>query len=484
MNTIPKFKPRNFQIPILEDFLEYNFRGILSAGRGLGKDFIGLACADALALTKPGSNIAYLGVSLKSVKKILFANEDKSGQPMFKQVMHTECMVKTRNGEYFHKEMSNFVYKNGSMVFVLATDQDQELGTSLDALIITEASRFSFDKWKYLRGNINRADGRILMISTPYFGSEFNDLLDGEHRESMLWNIYKVPSNVAKNFDGSRVYTDERLKNISLEFDEASFRQDYYCDTKAINSESVLGNSLKKANRIDIKELGNYRKMFFSFDLGNSDYTVMFVWYEDENTKIPVLINQMIQRQTNLEDFINKAKEYTRVYGIQDRYVTIVLPFDSDNDLQGYKGKLNRRREIEQNISKEWNISLITKMNIIRMVQVCRMCIETGKVGIAENENGDLSIKALASINYKKDAKTGNLTSDIDKRSGIYEDHPLDSFKYFIAFYFKEMYDEEYDRKIINKTNELNPRLANFNKDNYRISNNFGNSRFGGRDKW
>lgn len=476
IHQIPKFDPRNFQVPILEEFLEPNYRGAISAGRGLGKDFIGLGCADALALIKPGANIGYLGTSLKAVKKILFSNEDKTGKPMYSKVMHTDTLVLTRSGDPLHKDMSNFKYKNGSNIFLLGTDQDNELGTSLDALIITESARFVFDKWKFLRGNINRARGRILMISTPYFGSEFNDLLDGVHKESGVWNIHKVPANVALNCDGTRVYSDEELARIKLEFDEASYLQEYMCDTQAMNQESVFGESLKKSWRYTPKYVGMYRKLYFSFDLGNSDYTVMYTWYEDEVTEKPILIDQMVQRKTNLEDFINTAKETVIKFQVMNRNVNIILPFDSDNDLQGYQGKLNRRKEIERNVSPEFNIALISKMNVIRMLQICRRVIETHKVGIINDEKGDLIVKALASVNYKRESKSGRLLAEVDKRSGIYEDHVIDSFKYFVSFYFKEMYSEEYDKQITRKVKSEPFSFGNFNKNNYNITrpvNNF-----------
>ena len=469
MILIPKFKSRNFQVKILKEFLTPNFRGAVSAGRGLGKDFIGLACADALALMKPGSNLAYLGLSLKSVKKILMANDDKTGIPMYKNILHLEAMVKTRNGDFFHKELSCFKYKNGSMIFILGTDQDQELGTSLDGLIITESARFAFDKWLFLKGNINRANGRILQISTPYFGSEFNDLIDGTHHESGSWNTYKVPASEARNADGSLVYSKQELARIRQEFDDASFRQEYEVDTTSINKDSVLGNSLEKSLRTKVKFDGNSRKLFFSFDLGNSDNTVMYVYYIDDYMRVPVMINQMIQNRTNLSEFIEKAKQTAIDLKMREtEEVVVILPFDSDNDLQGYSGKINRKKEIEKNIPDFWSIRLITKMNTIRLIQVCRRVIETHKLGIIDNYDGDTIIRGLASVNYKREVKTGKLLMEVDKRSGIHGDHALDSLKYFCAFYFKNMYDEDYDKKLVKSL--VPNRLSTFNESK------FGNS--------
>lgn len=462
-------------------------RVAVSASRGMGKDITGLACADMICNLKKGANVGYLGTSLKALKKILFVNDDKTGRPMFETVINTESLVSTRTGEYLHKEMSNFQYKNGSKILLLGTDQNNELGTSLDALIITESARFSREKWKFLIGNVDRAKGRILEISTPFFASEFNELIDGNLKASKNYDVILVPATKGFNADGTRVYTDADLEYIKTQYDEASFMQEYMVSTKAVNNDAVIGHSLKKARRFNIfeTELGYNREMWFSFDLGQSDYTVMFTWYKDSRFDVPILIDSMIRNQTNLQDFIQKCKEQASEFMIPDDAVKIILPFDANNDLQGYAGKLNRKREIEQNVPDTWVIKIIQKMNIIRMLQLCRMVVETGKLGIIDDSNGDYMIKVLGSINYKRDGKTGNIMMEVDKRSGMFEDHPLDSFKYFVAEYFKDLFDEEtQNRKIKQQLNTL----GNIDVRNYdRITNvkatvkgGFGNNGMGG----
>lgn len=465
---LPKFRPRNFQINVMKAFLPEMSRVAVSASRGMGKDITGLACADMICNLKKGANVGYIGTSLKALKKILFVNDDKTGKPMFQTVINTESLVATRTGEYLHKDMSNFQYKNGSNILLLGTDQNNELGTSLDALIVTESARFSREKWKFLIGNVDRAKGRILEISTPFFASEFNELIDGNLKASKNYKIILVPATEGFNADGTRVYSDADLEYIKSQYDEASFNQEYMVSTKAMNNDAVLGHSLKKATRLSVFKdgLGFDREMWFSFDLGQSDYTVMFTWYKDSNLPVPVLIDSMIRNQTNLQDFIEKCRETANEFCISPYAVKIILPFDANNDLQGYAGKLNRKREIEQNVPQEWNIKIIQKMNIIRMLQLCRMVIETGKVAIIDDPNGDYMIKVLGSVNYKRDGKTGNILMEVDKRSGMFEDHPIDSFKYFVAEYFKDLFDEETQQEKIKK--HLNSDILG------AIPNNFG----------
>lgn len=474
IHQIPKFTMRDFQVTILRDFLKKNFRGAVSVCRGGGKDFIGLACANALALTKPGSNILYFGVSLKSVKKILMSNNDKTGIPVYKDVLDLDALQRTTYGEYFFKEMSCFRYKNGSIIYIVGTDQDQELGTSIDAVICTEAARFAFNKWIFIRGNVQRAEGRILLISTPYFASEFNDLLDGVHRESGLWKIYHYNALQIHNADGSRVYSDKRLAEIRKEYDEATFNQEFLCSTRAITNTSILGASLEKAWRPKPSFNGERKQMIFCFDLGNTDRTVMYTAYKDDNLKSFVLINQEIASQTPLQDFILKAVRLSKAYDCF-RSVTIVLPFDSDQTYQGWNGKLNRKKELERFIEDnklEWNIAINSQLDVIRMLQVSRQVIETQRLGIIGNADGDDIVLGLSSVQYKKDGKTGKILMEIDKRSGKYEDHVLAALRYLVAFLFRDLYDST---DVCSKPMAISGygRLAQFNPELQTMTNNF-----------
>lgn len=198
------------------------------------KDFQALAEADILAISKKGANIGYLGLALKSVKKILMSN-DLSGRPMFESVMDCKrTLIPTRGNKYFHESLSQFKYKNGSLIYILGTDQSMELGTSMDMLVVTESARIPFDAWKFLVPTIEGADGIILHVSTPYYGSEFNDLVDGLHplafadddKTDPVYEVIKVPATELYNADGSRVYTDEKLARIRSQMDDATFRQE------------------------------------------------------------------------------------------------------------------------------------------------------------------------------------------------------------------------------------------------------------------
>lgn len=456
MNMLPRQLMRNYQGQILRDFLQPEYRGAFTAARGAGKDFIGLTCADTLAMLKPGATIGYLGTSLKSLKKILLSNNANTGKPLYKDIMTIEAMEKTRAGDYIHKDKTNFLYKNGSLIYLLGTNPDNEIGNSLDALIITEAARFGMDTWKYLIGNVNRANGRILLLSTPFYASDFNELIDGVYFESHgkdkredRYIKYKVPADKLYAVDGTRVYDDVKLLNLQKEMDKATFLQEYMCDTGAINSISVLGESLKLATRVGIPEhfgLGSQRELFFTFDLGNSDYTAMFTLYKDEKTDIPVMVNQMIRNRTNLEDFIVEAKRLANYYQVYNPI--IVLPFDIANEMQGYAAKINRKRELEKALPPTWRLEVVEKMNIIRTLQILRTVFETGKVGIIDGEIGNYIIKVLSSINYRVNKVTNKPMMEVDKRSGMFEDHPLDSIKYFVCYYFSDMFDEEYDIKL------------------------------------
>lgn len=466
---LPRFLLRDFQQYVMQQFLLPEARIALTAARGAGKDFTGVMCANTLAVCKPGSNIVYLGVSLKAVKKILTANDDKTGKPMFMGIIDTDLLKPTLAGDYFHREMSCFKYKNGSILYIAGSDQNSELGTSVDALIITESSRIPRESWKYIKGNVNRANGRILEISTPFYSSDFNELIDGNLPESQRYIKVRVPANILHNADGSRVYPDDKLTMLRAEFDSSSFEQEYMCSTAVMNSFSVLGESLLKARRVPVSDftLGQYRELYFSFDLGQSDYTVMYTCYKDEKMDFPVIVNRMIKNQTNLEEFIEEIHNQVNKYSVNK--VNIILPFDAAHDIQGYSGKLNRKKEIEKHVPYNWRVNIIQRTDNIRLLQITRRVLETNRLGIIAGELGDAIIKELASVNYKENKITGKPTMEVDKRSGIYEDHVIDSLKYLVAYIFGEMFEEGYDKNVRDKIMKSDvARITNVNIPGFR----------------
>lgn len=453
IKMLPKVYLRGYQNSILHDFLQPDSRNAFVAARGAGKDFTGLSCADTLAMIKPGSTIGYLGTAVKSLKKIMLSNNANTGRAVYKDVLSTEAMNQTRNGDYIHKDKTNFDYKNGSLLYLLGNNPDLEVGTSMDALIITESARFPMSDWIYLIGNIRRAHGRILLISTPFYGSDFNDLIDGnyllENGEKMdEYKIWKKNAYELRNIDGSRVYSDDYLEAIKREIDRATFRQEYMCDTQAVNKSSVLGESLQYAYRFNIISPGKNRRLYFSFDIGNSDATVMVCWYQDEYTLIPVMIDYMIKNRTNLNEFIKKIQDMAVKYKIPDA-ITIILPFDANADIQGYNGKINRYQEIINHVPRQWKVELVNQTNIIRALEILRRVIETKKIGFIVGEIGDFFMRILGSVNYKINKLTGRPIMEIDKRSGMYEDHPIDATKYFVIWYFQDMFEEDYDEAMI-----------------------------------
>lgn len=453
---LPRFQPRNFQTEIIESVLiKHNQRIGISVARRGGKDYIGLAIADAIALSKPGANIGYLGLSLKSLKKILMSN-NQEGLPMYEAVINvSDYLIPTRGKQYFHKEMSCFKYKNGSIIYLLGTDQSMELGTSMDALIITEAGRIPFSAWEFLIPSIEGMNGIIVQISTPFYGSEFNDLMDGDHQMSPSYKCYIVPADKLLEADGSRVYPDKKLKKIKSEMDRASFEQDYMCNTKSINSTSIMGESLLAADIIKLPRISdnyilnkhNDIKLTCVFDIGQSDSTAMTVCIEDYENE-PIIMDYMIQNKTSLSAFAERIKELSSELKIDPSMIDIILPFDSDHELQGYAGKINRYQEFKDSMD-DYNVHLLTRADKMRGIQVARQVLETGKLRIAGTTDGNtmvhtprmkLWVKHVASINYKVEKSTNKIQYVVDKRSGSYGDHPLDSLRYLVMWKFKDLF--------------------------------------------
>ncbi len=443
---LPRFNPRSFQTEIIRDVVERQCRRILiSACRRGGKDYIGLASADILAQLHPGSNIGYLGLSLKSLKKILMSN-DQSGRPMFESVIDCKNVLKqTRNGEYFFRETGCFKYKNGSMLYLLGTDANMELGTSMRCLVITESARIPFDAWTYLVPSIEGSDGTIIQVSTPFFGSDFNDLMTNEHPLSPEYSMHIVPADTLLEADGTRVYSDEKLERIKRGMDLSTFRQEYMVDARSINKVSIMGFSLERATTRDFV-VDDSTQIHHVFDLGQEDHCAMTTVITQDG-KTPIIYDYMIKNKTALSVFTDKIKRQSEELKISRSKTVIVLPFDSDQDFQGYSGKINRYQEVKNNMIG-YDVQLIGRTDKMRGLQVSRTVLETGKIAI-HSVDGEITdkmrdwMKIIGSVNYKVEKSTNKIIYTVDKRSGIFGDHPIDSFRYVVVWLFRHMFDED-----------------------------------------
>lgn len=451
IHKLPRFNPRNFQTQIIQDVILNQYKRMaISVTRRGGKDYIALACADMMAQVYPGSNIGYLGLSLKSLKKILFSN-DETGRPMYRSVINCEhFLVPTRSGDYFHKDTGAFKYKNGSLLYLLGTDTSMELGTSMKMLVITEASRIPFDAWEFLEPSVEGSDGTILQVSTPFFGSDFNDLLAGDHKQSKVYKTHIVPANILKNADGTRVYPDERLERIKARMDKASFEQEYMCNVHAINKISIMGYSLEHSKYALFPQITDRVELNYSFDLGQADSCAM-TGSINEIGKNPIIFDFKIENRTNIKDFTDFIREQSKNLGIPPQRVNIILPFDSDQTFQGYGGKINRYQEIKKEMSG-YNVQLVGRTDKMRGIQVSRTVLETGKIMLCgELKDGRIQatrrvydwIKIIASINYKVERSSNKISYVVDKRSGIHEDHPLDSLRYKVLYKFRDLFDDK-----------------------------------------
>ncbi|MGL6121128.1 MAG: hypothetical protein ACRC0V_11580 [Fusobacteriaceae bacterium] len=462
---LPKFIPRNFQMEIFKHFENKNARMLVAVARRGGKDISGLEVAHERCLLHAGSNVGYLALSIKQLKKILFSNDHLTGKPMFETVVHKETIKINKNGKYFKEQLSYIEYKNGSMLFLLGSDSSQEVGTSLNLLVVSEAGLFGFDTWKHLIPSVKGASGGILTISTTRNGSDFNELIryngdmskidnnssnkDDEKEQDTKENTSKykvivVPADKLLDSDGKRVYSDSDLEQLKFELDDATFKEEFMCEIDAITELSVLGKVLTNSFRFNIDEsikskpnIG--RTMHAVFDLGNTDECCMFLAYEDQQIDTPIFFDFMIKAQTPLKEFVDYALKVSKTFGMTEEDINFILPHDGKQTYQGMTGSLNRKKELMKYMPKS-KIAIALKVNVYDSLRATRLVIKNHHIGFSTDEKGKDIVKILSSINHKVNPKTGKPIYEVSKRSGIHEDHPLDSLKNFVVYKFKTMF--------------------------------------------
>lgn len=214
------------------------------------------------------------------------------------------------------------------------------------------------------------------------------------------------------------------------------------CDTQAINNLSVIGESVERAKAVP-KRL-RYRQHFYAFDLGQADETSLTAFGVDPG-KPPIVYDFLVKNKTQLSEFSTWIVKDCKARNISPKDCIILLPFDGNQEMQGYHGEINRYKEMKKHMEPiGFRVELVTKVSAVRGVQLIRHVLETGMLGVEVNDRMREWIQVVASVDYKINKSTNKIEYVIDKRSGKFGDHPLDSLRYGCVYLFKELFKHEY----------------------------------------
>ena len=291
--------------------------------------------------------------------------------------------------------------------------------------------------------SVAKIGGRIVLISTPNYGSYFNEMyLKGL---SDKWDVSIVPYYDASEADGSPVYSEEEIEILRDLLSEEEFGQEMECNMEMVNGTSIYGRSFDYAKFSKVSALDH--RLYVSFDLGIADYTVLTFFRKTLAGKIKVIHHFGISG-VGSKVYGEYIKDYCIKNGISLANVELLLPFDSVNRQRGYDNVLSTFDQLKR---AGWDCTLVRKCSIKEGIEITRRAIKSGDIEFADDdENVKYFVKKLKGYEYLKDATGKNTYIPEHGRAGDSPSNFADSLKYGAIHFFSHKFREDMYENINN----------------------------------
>ena len=416
------FKAREYQQEIINIFNSntYNYF-LLCWARRLGKDLLALSLACSSCINKANSIVYYVFPTMKQGKMMILEGYSNNKKRIIEEVININSLLLPLKSDKLYHSDNTLRFKNGSIIyFVGSQDVNTKVGGNIDLLVISEMALIANkDLLLYLVPSVTNVNGKIILVSTPRFGSEFNRMIK-EKSQGWYINILNAYSSKAVDEQGNKIYTDKKLEDTKLLMSKAKFKQDIECDINVANETSIYSESLEQAEFVNNINIAN-KKMYVSEDLGINDSTALV--FVVDNT----VIHHYHSTDKATIHYIDYIKTFMQKNNIRD--VEIILPHDARNRHDAIDYLTSRKEAYESYFN---NVVVLSAYDVNKTIEVTRHSIEQHKIKFLNNANVLAMIDLIKSYEWKIDNKTGeNLRTPIHGR-GLSASNTCDALEYFI----------------------------------------------------
>lgn len=403
-----------------------------------------LACKQCLEAEN--SIVYYVFPTMRQAKMMMLDGYTNDKKPIITTIVDEKVLIKPeKSGKLYHHD-NTIKFKNGSVIyFVGAQDANSKVGGNLDMLIMSEAGLIKNpDILTYLIPSVINVGGKIILVSTPRFGSLFNDMLE---QLDGMWYKDVLKADEAYEEDGTPVYTEEKLNVARSLMSKSKFMQEYFCDTNVANEESIYSESLNDRETITQFNPMPYRTTV-SLDLGINDSTALTFYYGN------TLVHHYHAVDKPTQHYMDYIKKYMQDNNRNLEQLQIVLPHDSRNRHDAVSFLISREQAYT-NYFGYGKIFVVPAQDVNKTIEITKWCIEQGKVKFFRNENVDSCIKLMKKYEWRIDKTTGeNLRTPIHGR-GLSASNTCDAFEYFCVFSYKDEYERN-QMTVINQMGNYN----------------------------
>ena len=425
------FKPRKYQQEFVNKFDEGIRFFAICWCRRMGKDMFALYVACRECIKKPRSIVYYIFPTIKQGKMMILEGFTNEKERILEAIISKKALkLPEKSDKLFHSDNS-IRFKNGSIIyFVDSRVADTKVGGNLDLVVSSEtAMQLNPTLLDLLLPAIENVDGKLILVSTPRLGSQFNEII-----ESTDYRYYKDimnsldPRSVDDN--GNKIWTDEKLENTKKMMSKSKFDEELLCKLDVARESSIYGYSLSQAEWIKNLNVSN-KKLYVSEDLGINDSTALV--FTIDNT----IIHHYANTDKATIHYIEYIKTFMKEHNIKD--VEIILPHDARNRQDAIDYLTSRREAYNKHFN---NVRVLRAYEVNKTIEITRHSIEQHKIKFLDCANVRDMVRLMKAYEWKIDNSTGeNLRVPVHGR-GLAASNTCDAVEYYCMRMFLEVYEK------------------------------------------
>lgn len=292
---LDRFKPRDYQLPLIDAYRQGYTRIVGVLPRRAGKDLTAFNIALEHALCRGKANtIFYIGPTYSQMKKLLWEGLTNDGHRVIDYYVPDQFVVSKNS------QQMSIRFNNGSQICLVGSDNvDSLVGTNPSLCIFTEYALQSDDSYKFLRPILAANAGQAIFISTPRGKNHMYQLYeiakDQMKYGSADWFAYRLTLDDTQHIPLSEIEKDRQEGIMSDDL----IQQEYYCSFDA----GIEGAYYTKyIDRMKLRQqIGDVPwepalPVFTCFDIGVRDST-------------SIIFFQVAGPTVRIIDFYEKSKE-------------------------------------------------------------------------------------------------------------------------------------------------------------------------------
>lgn len=425
------FKPRKYQ----QEFVKKYDEGIrffaICWCRRMGKDMFALYVACRECIKKPRSIVYYIFPTIKQGKMMILEGFTNEKERILEAIISKKALkLPEKSDKLFHSDNS-IRFKNGSIIyFVDSRVADTKVGGNLDLVVSSEtAMQLNPTLLDLLLPAIENVDGKLILVSTPRLGSQFNEIIESTD-DRYYKDIMNALDPRAVDDNGNKIWTDEKLENTKKMMSKSKFDEELLCKLDVARESSIYGYSLSQAEWIKDLTIAN-KKLYVSEDLGINDSTALV--FTVDNT----IIHHYANTDKATIHYIEYIKAFMKEHNIKD--VEIILPHDARNRQDAIDHLTSRREAYNKHFR---DVKVLRAYEVNKTIEITRHSIEQHKIKFLDCAAVRDMVRLMKVYEWKIDNSTGeNLRVPVHGR-GLAASNTCDAVEYYCMRMFLEVYEK------------------------------------------